>query len=57
MTMHIVICCSEHFSGFILYCSAETWMCRSCHCNNFRTGDQWNLVPYFYHPQDETPVA
>ena len=32
-------------------------MCRSCHCNHFRTGDQWNLVPYFYYPQNETPVA
>ena len=52
-----VICCSEHFSGFILYRSAETWMCRSCHCNHFRTGNQWNLVPYFYYPQNETSVA
>ena len=32
-------------------------MCRSCHCNHFRTGDQWNLVPYFYYPQNETSVA
>ena len=52
-----VICCSEHFSGFILYRSAETWMCRSCHCNDFCTGDQWNLVPCFYYPQNETSVA
>ena len=32
-------------------------MCRSCHCNHFRTGNQWNLVPYFYYPQNETSVA
>lgn len=46
-----------NISGFILYRSAETWMCRSCHCNHFRTGNQWNLVPYFYYPQNETSVA
>ncbi|URW86678.1 MATE family efflux transporter [Blautia wexlerae] len=27
------------------------------HCNHFRTGNQWNLVLYFYYPQNETSVA